>query len=274
MAEIQSRFITIEGINTHYLEAGAGPTLVLLHSGEFGGCAELSWEFNIAALAEHFHVIAPDWLGFGGTDKLYDFIAGHRRMLQHMVGFLAAMNINEADFLGNSMGGTFLARVAASEQPIFPIRRMILASGGGLAPANEHRQALLDYDCTPAAMQRLLRAVMHDPKWADDADYVERRQQFALVPGAWECAAAARFRSPATPAKAEFGGKDETPYELITSPTLIIAGANDQLRLPGYAEELQQQIKGSQLEVFQACGHCPNIEHPEAFNRAVIDFLR
>lgn len=120
MAEIQSRFITVEGINTHYLEAGAGPTLVLLHSGEFGGCAELSWEFNIAALAEHFHVIAPDWLGFGGTDKLYDFIAGHRRMLQHMVGFLAAMNINEADFLGNSMGGTFLARVAASEQPIFP----------------------------------------------------------------------------------------------------------------------------------------------------------
>jgi len=123
-------------------------------------------------------------------------------------------------------------------------------------------------------MQRLLRAVMHDPKWADDADYVERRQQFALVPGAWECAAAARFRSPATPAKAEFGGKDETPYELITSPTLIIAGANDKLRLPGYAEELQQQIKGSQLELFQACGHCPNIEHPEAFNRAVIDFLR
>lgn len=274
MAEINSRFISVEGINTHFLEAGSGPTLVLLHSGEFGGCAEISWEFNIAALAEHFHVIAPDWLGFGETDKLYDFVAGHRRILMHLVGFLAAMQIDEADFVGNSMGGTFLARVAASEQPLFPIRRMVLASGGGLAPANEHRQALLDYDCTPEAMQRLLRAALHDPKWAEDAEYVERRQQFALIPGAWECTAAARFRSPAMPAKAEFGGKDETPYELISRPALIIAGANDKLRLPGYAQQLHQQIRGSQLTVFDDCGHCPNIEHAEAFNQAVIEFLQ
>ena len=274
MAEVESRFISVEGINTHYLEAGSGTTLVLLHSGEFGGCAELSWEFNIAALAEHFHVIAPDWLGFGHTDKLYDFSAGHKRMLQHMVGFLAAMNIDQADFVGNSMGGTFLARVAASEHPLFPIRRMVLASGGGLAPANEHRQALLDYDCTPEAMQRLLLAALDDPKWANDADYVARRQRFALIPGAWECAAAARFRSPATPTKAEFGGKDETPYGLIKNPTLIIAGANDKLRLPGYGQELQQQIDGSQLALFDDCGHCPNIEQAELFNQTVIDFLK
>lgn len=274
MAEIKSRFISVEGINTHYLEAGSGPTLVLLHSGEFGGCAEISWEFNMAALAEHFHVIAPDWLGFGETDKLYDFAAGHRRMLMHLVGFLAVMQIDEADFVGNSMGGTFLARVAASEQPLFPIRRMVLASGGGLAPANDHRQALLDYDGSPEAMQRLLRAALHDPKWAEDAQYVERRQRYALIPGAWECAAAARFRSPAMPEKAEFGGKDETPYELISRPALIIAGANDKLRLPGYAQQLHQQIRGSQLTVFDDCGHCPNIEHAEAFNQAVIEFLQ
>ena len=75
-------------------------------------------------------------------------------------------------------------------------------------------------------------------------------------------------------AEAEFGGRDETPYELIKSPTLIIAGANDKLRLPGYAEELQQQISGSQLQLFENCGHCPNIEHPDAFNQAVIEFLQ
>jgi pimeloyl-ACP methyl ester carboxylesterase len=45
---------------------------VLLHFGEFGGSAELCWEFNIGPLAGDFRVIAPDWLGFGGTDKLRD----------------------------------------------------------------------------------------------------------------------------------------------------------------------------------------------------------
>jgi hypothetical protein len=29
-------------------------------------------------------VIAPDWLGFGGTDKLRDFVAGSDRMIRHM----------------------------------------------------------------------------------------------------------------------------------------------------------------------------------------------
>ena len=75
MPAFESRYILVEGIRTHYLEAGDtdAPTVAMLHSGEFGGSAETSWEFNISALAEHYHVIAPDWLGFGRTDKVYDF---------------------------------------------------------------------------------------------------------------------------------------------------------------------------------------------------------
>ena len=46
-----SRFATIDGKRTHYLEAGEGDPLILLHSGEFGACAEFTWEFNIDALA-------------------------------------------------------------------------------------------------------------------------------------------------------------------------------------------------------------------------------
>ena len=47
MADIKSLFVEVDGINTHYLEAGNkdAPTVALLHSGEFGGCAEISWEF-------------------------------------------------------------------------------------------------------------------------------------------------------------------------------------------------------------------------------------
>ena len=72
----RSCFVEVDGIRTHYLEAGGGDPVVLLHSGEFGGCAELSWEYMIPHLAPHFRVIAPDWLGFGGTAKIHDFEAG------------------------------------------------------------------------------------------------------------------------------------------------------------------------------------------------------
>ena len=65
MGGIESKFILVEGMRTHYFEGGRGFPMVLLHSGEFGASAELSWEFTLPALSQHFHVVAPDWLGFG-----------------------------------------------------------------------------------------------------------------------------------------------------------------------------------------------------------------
>lgn len=275
MAAIRSRYVDVDGIRTHYLEAGDGPVVVLLHSGEFGGAAEISWEFTIPALAEHFRVVAPDWLGFGRTDKLFDFAAARARVYRHMQRFLEVMAIDEADFMGNSMGGSNLARIAADETPIFPIRSVILASGGGFAPDTEARKTLLSYDGTPEAMRGLLNAMLYDPKWGDDAAYVARRQELALMPGAWECTAAARFRSPAAQAASSgFGAPDATRYENIAFPTLIVAGAEDRLREPGYAPKLAQRIPDCEVHVLEGCGHCPNIEMAETFNEIVIGFLR
>lgn len=78
--------------------------------------------------------------------------------------------------------------------------------------------------------------------------------------------------SPVHPARAEFGQPDTTPYERIRVPTLIVAGANDKLRLPGYANELAQRIPDAEALVIDECGHCPNIEYPALFTKAVIDF--
>ena len=83
----QSKYAMVDGIRTHYLEAGRGSHLILLHAGEFGGCAEISWEFNIDALAQHFHVLAPDFVGFGRSDKLRDFGGHGPRMLRHITRF-------------------------------------------------------------------------------------------------------------------------------------------------------------------------------------------
>src|SRR5437763_1612618 len=70
---VRSRYVRIGPIRAHYLEAGAGEPLILLHSAEFSGRAWFSWRRNITALAQHFHVYAPDMLGSGLTDKIYNF---------------------------------------------------------------------------------------------------------------------------------------------------------------------------------------------------------
>ena len=150
----------------------------------------------------------------------------------------------------------------------------MLCSGGGFTPETAERKTLLSYDGTPEAMAALLHAMLHDPKWGNDEAYVARRQEFATMPGAWECAAAARFKSPAASSKGSgFGGADTTPYENISVPTLIVAGAEDRLREPGYAHELGARIPDCETHVLEACGHCPNIEESDEFNRLTIQFL-
>jgi len=273
---IRSRYINVDGIRTHYLEGGEGPTVVFLHSGEFGGAAELSWEFNLAAFAKHFRVIAPDWLGFGRTDKIFDFANGRERVFNHMIRFFEIMEIQEADFVGNSMGGSNLARIAAARPVIFPIRSLVLASGGGYAPATDARQQLLDYDGSPKAMRALLDGLFFNKKkWVDNPAYIRKRQKFATIPGAWECTAAARFRRPTIKsAGGQFGNPDATPYEKIAVPTFMIAGKQDRLREPGYAPKLAKRIPGAKVAVYDKACHCPHIEHAARFNREAIAFLK
>ena len=269
----ESKFVDVEGLRTHYLEAGSGRPVVLLHAGEFGGAAELSWEFTIPALAEHYRVIAPDWLGFGLTDKVHDFVGGQRRRLGHMRRFLEVMEVGPAAFVGNSMGGAFLLRAMASPEPIWPAAAIVNISGGGYVPVNDARQTLLDYDCTKESMQRILEVLFRDSNFYADEDYLQRRWEWSVIPGAWECTAAARLRSPVAPDRGEFGVEDTTEYELISIPSLIVTGAEDILKEPGYGKEIAERIPQGQSIEYEGCGHAPNIEIAPRFNEDLLAFL-
>ena len=269
MPEIDSRCILVDGMRTHYLEAGRGFPVVLLHSGEFGGCAELSWEFTIPALACHFRVIAPDWLGFGDSAKLFSFDDMRGLRARHIASLLETLCIDRAHFIGNSMGGGMLADVAAQEHPIWPIEKLVLASAGGFAPVNDARKILNSYDGSREHMRRILHTTLLVSPLRDDPAYLDRRHRLSLVPGSWECTSAARFRRPG----AKTGEREEPDYSRITRPTLIVAGGKDPLREPGYAQALHEQIRGSELVVFPEAGHFAHLDFPEPFNEAVIGFL-
>ncbi len=270
---MNARELLVDSIRTHVLEAGAGPALVLLHGGAPGDCAEASWERNIGPLSERRRVVAPDWLGFGGTDKLRDFADPLGRPVAHLARVLRELGIDEADFVGLSMGATLLLRSAAGILPALPIRRLVVASGGGFSPDNDARRLVQSYDGSLEGMRAIVRAVHYDPSFAEDVEFVRRRHEWSTLPGAWEAYAAQGLRSPVAAPPTPFGAADPTPYDRISVPTLITAGANDPLREPGYAEELAGQIPRARAIVFERCGHVPNLERAADWNSAVLDFL-
>jgi pimeloyl-ACP methyl ester carboxylesterase len=269
MPTIKEKYVEAGGMRTHYFEAGSGHPLLLLHSGEFGGCAELTWQFNIGPLSEYFHVLAPDWLGFGKSEKLFSFEDMQLLRIRHIAAFLETQGITKAHFIGNSMGGGQLARAAVMDPPAFPIVKMILGGAGGFAPRNEPRKILNTYDGTRDHMRRCVETLVQREDLRADDSYIDRRHEISLELGAWECTAAARFKMPGRVQS----GRVETDFGKIGFPTLIIAGAKDPLRNPGYANELHKEIEGSELITLADAGHCPQIDLPDAFNKAVIEFL-
>ena len=269
---MQGKFIDVKGIKTHYHDLGAGDPVVLLHSGEFGADSETTWELTMEPLARHFRVLAPDWLGYGLTEKLFDFEDMFMKRVQHIADFLQVMGISNAHFVGNSMGGSTLLTVAAMDGGHWPIRKIVLASGGGLAPDNDARKVLNTYDMTKEHMRRVLEVLILRPELRDDPDYLERRYQKSLIPGAWECTAAVRFKPPGQ--STGFSPRRAGSTANVRVPTLLIAGARDPLRNPGYAQALVDELPNGELALFEDAGHCPQLDCPEAFNERVIAFLK
>jgi pimeloyl-ACP methyl ester carboxylesterase len=270
---IARRTTVVDGLLTTFLEAGdpSAEPLVLLHGGEFGASAELGFERLIPRLADRFHVVAPDQLGYGGSAKVVDFNEGRRMRIRHVARLCEQLGFRSADFVGNSMGGLNLIVDASSEQPLLPVRRMVVICGGGEILRNPHTAAMFDYDGSLEGMRAIVAALFHDPSYAADDAYVRRRHESSIAPGAWEAIAAARFRRPG--AEAQPALREEPRYARIAVPTLVVEGGEDKIKPPGWAEGIAAQIPGAASMVVPAAGHCPQIEQTDAVERLVVDFL-
>jgi pimeloyl-ACP methyl ester carboxylesterase len=60
----------------------------------------------------------------------------------------------------------------------------------------------------------------------------------------------------------------------IDVPTLVIVGEHDVLTPPDDARAIAQAVSGSELVTIEQAGHMSNLENPEAFNTALIAFLK
>lgn len=263
-------YVEVLGVRTHYLEAGEGPALILLHSGEYGSSAEISWRHNIPGLSKHFRILAPDLPGWGDSDKIYSFSERTGFRVRHVAEFCRIMKVNEAFFIGSSFSGGLLLNAAGSSKNQLPIRKLITVGGGGdLAKDATARDILQTYDGSPEHMREALKVLFYDPKWWSD-EIVAEKQESALKPGAWEAISAARLRRPGEQFVTQF--PDSRPED-IKIPTLIVAGEDDKIKDPDWGEKLQGQIPGAQLHTFKKSRHMSHIEHVDEFNQLAVSFF-
>ncbi len=263
--------LVVGDIETHYLETGKGPDLVLLHGGEYGASAETTWKLNMESLGRDFHVIAPDMLGFGQTDKIYSFSdpAGFR--IKHLRRFLKAIGVEMAYFVGSSSGGGTILRAAAMDPPALPIEKMVTICGNASLFKTEAQNRLENYSPSLENMEEIMGLLFHDRKWLS-LDLIRERFEVSLIPGSWETLSATRLRRP---------GYERTPHNdafvkrlaSVRIPVLIMSCAHDLLNPKDWDRHFQTMIPGSRVHRFLNSAHEPQIEEAEEFERVLRAFL-
>jgi len=259
--------VTVLGFKLHYLEAGRGAPVVLLHG--LGGDGS-RWGPNIEPLAKDFHVFALDQIGFGESDKpLANYHTG--MLAEFLAGFMKAAGLQKASLVGNSMG----AGVALYTAVHYPdmVDRIVLADGGGFrsaagasapppTPEALHRRQLQN-SVTRDETREFFRILFHDKSLVTEKMVDE---QLTL-----------RLRAAFTITKmqeaGERGSLSEQEVRAVKAPTLVVWGKYDELANPAGADRLEKTIAGARKVIVDNCGHMPQLERADEFNRIVRDFL-
>jgi pimeloyl-ACP methyl ester carboxylesterase len=256
--------VSVFGAKIAYVEAGdpTKPTVILLHG--LGGNSG-NWLFTIPALAANYHVIAPDQIGFGKSDRV---------MLKYRVGtyvdfldkFMSELKIEKASLVGNSLGGWVAAWTAIK----YPnrVEKIILADAAGLKPAAIDMAQIysLNYSTRDEVRQLVKLVFFNQALFGSDA-FIE--QSLAIRVAAND---GYTINSLIESIKRDEDFLNGRLGE-IKKPTLIVWGKQDGLLKVADAEQFKREIAGSELLVFDQCGHVPMVEKAADFNKAVLAFL-
>ena len=107
------RTVDVDGVATNYHDYGAGAPVLLVHGSGPGVSAWANWRTVLPALSQRLRVVAPDILGFGYTARPPGTAYGPATWLEHLLGFLDALNLSQVSVVGNSFGGALALRLAA-----------------------------------------------------------------------------------------------------------------------------------------------------------------
>jgi len=260
----QDKSVTIFGAKIRYLEAGdaAKPKVILLHG--LGAQAE-SWQFNIAALSQNYHVIALDQVGFGKSDKplLKYRVATYVDFLDK---FMSELKIEKASLVGNSMGG-WIAGLMAINYPN-RVEKIVLADAAGIIPDAVNTDEIYQLNnSTRSEIRANLKRIFATPALQNNEALVDQFMTARVVANDGYT-----INSIIESIKRKEDFLNNRLAE-IKKPTLIIWGKQDGLLPVADAYTFNKGIANSELVIFDNCGHVPQVEKALDFNKKVLEFL-
>ncbi len=251
-------FATSDDVSIHYEAWGEGPALVFAHG---AGGNTWSWWQQVPHFAGRHRVIAFDHRGFGRSACTGDqFQPG--RFADDLCAVLDAEGVERAAVVCQSMGGwTGLATALRH-----PARVRCLVLGG--TPAGVFTDGVAR--CF-AKMAAELRDVGMIANRALAPDFPARDPERAFL---YERISA---QNPGLPpeaiARLPAEQVDPRALEGFAVPTLMLAGAEDQLFAPEALREVAAMLPGAELREFPGIGHSLYFEDAPTFNRILEDFL-
>ena len=267
----ESKFLTVESVRLHYQEVGSGYPLICIHGAGPGASAESNFKLNTGAFSEKFRVILYDMPQYGKSSKVVLTEPRLKYNARILNGFMAALGIEKAHIVGNSMGGQVaiklgldypdrLARVviigSGVVPPIFapfPVEgvKMIARYYKGSGPSREK-------------LRDLLQTILYDSSLLTD-ETLEERYLASIDPEVVELFGKRQGELPR-----ESLGPD---LHKLKAKVLTIWGMDDRFGALDVGLQITRMVPDGRMHIFAKCGHWAQVEHAAEFNRIVIDFL-
>ena len=277
------RYADLSGLRLHYVEAGNGPPVLLLH-----GFPDFwySWRYQIPALAgAGFRVIAPDLRGYNLSDKPSG-VASYRTeaVVEDLAGLIRTCGAERVAVIGHDWGGG-VAWLFAMRHPEL-VRRLAILNAPHPAVfrrALRHPRQLLrswymfffQIPWLPEALLRagnyasLRRTLRTDPlrPGAFTREDLDRYVEAASQPGALTAGInyyRALFR---------YGLRQTRELKRIEAPALVIWGEQDRYLGKELARPDSRWVPNVRVERFPDASHWVHMDRPERVNALLLDFL-
>ena len=268
LSELNQQNVTLaNGESLSTIDVGTGEVVLLVHGFPLSNAM---WLDLIPGLSKYFRVLAPDLRGFGRS-PMNNQVFSMGDLATDLSCLLDALAIHSSiNLVGLSMGGY----ISFEFWERFPqrLKRLVLCDTKAIADtptiaasrlATAERAIEIG---TKASTESMVPRLMGKQALSNEPDKVQRLTDMMYATKPETIASAQR----AMASRQSFAEK----LTEIQIPTYILVGKEDPISTEAEMSEMASAINGSQFHVIPDCGHMPPMEKPEAFEKALLDFLR
>ena len=259
MVAFTEEVVDVGGTKVHTLKGGSGEPLLLLH----GAGGNNGWLKFVDALAEKYTVIYPSHPGYGKSNRP-DWLETIPDMACFYTWYLETLGLEGVRAIGFSMGGWIASEIAAMCNHSFS--KLMLVDAVGIKPNDSEITDI--FIISPAQVREL---GFHDPRQAPEYEALYEGEPATEQANTAESNREMAVRLCWKPYMHD--PRLSSLLQRVKIPTRMVWGKNDQIVPLECGELYKKAINGSDLVVIDNCGHSPQVEKPDEFIKAALDFL-